>query len=636
MRSMESEPEWFKFLGSPKGSGDHAWMFSDVKSIHTAPLVARKPVTIAVGFGSSHPDVTSFDPVYLETLRLISDALNEELGAPDLDEDGFVGANCLNSDFSKLKTVAGWSMNPMSLAPVDNALFVASLGLPGDFRSSRHHEIFDKFARLVLGKWKLTSIKTPKLSTAGSPTWMTSARMKREHALFLLANHPSILAVFRKGDLVELARVARVVFVMNAGRRDQVDLLGKERLVFPLDYALSGGRKGEPIVADKRVFPEMGDRFADFSATRARLFHGGPYPANLYAQVVATGTLHGGMFAQFPATFHCTDIDAMARAIPTSFDIRCSDATEYDRSMATFLIRRLFAIAREFWSGSVIDWIEHLCFSAYFSRPVGLGETDRPVLVGDPFLKKHQVFRGNPSGHGWTSLIAKFMMVFDFLATADDLMHDVLENMEKYLNHETPLYTFNNGDDGMYAGEAPLLKTYADYRFSTTKNPGYFVLKPEDGHVWSGMMIVRRPEGGFHAVRRLTTAFEKILVPERSAGSNFRPRWTIGFIERLTNVNHPLHHKAVEILFRVWRDHASATYGPLMDMINRHHERLAIDTTGWTAIDRMVFDKPELLHYSSITEDDVSPHVLAMLFEKALEPHEVLPFAEAYYSGTIH
>lgn len=639
----KAEPKWFHHLGRPQSTTDIPWIFSDQKQLHSNPLVSRKPLTILQGFGDNDRGVQSFDQPYLEFLRTYVDSVNADCSV-ELDDKLFAKPGCLHTDFSNLKTPAGYSMAPMSLAPRDNAAFVDSLGLPDDFHSDRHRQIFDKFADLVFSKWKVSSVKTPKLSTAGAPVWMSVARMKREHAVYLLANQAKTLEFFRRRDFVGLAAFAKTVFLMNAGRRDQLDKVGRDRIVFPLEYAASGGMRGEPIIADKRVVIG-GVEYSDFSATRARLFHGGPYAANLYPQIIATGTLYGGLFEQFPETFHCTNVVKAIEEIPVTEDLRCSDATEYDRSMATFLIRRLFARAKGYWSEDTIDWAEHLVFAAYFSRPVDLddpkrrgftihGTPNRAVLMGDPFKEGAQVKRGNPSGHAWTSLIAKFMMVFDFLATADDLMHDVLEEMEAYLRHKKPLKTKNNGDDGMYHGPDKLLNQYVDYRFNSKKNPGYFKLEAEVGNVWSGYVMSRRPGGGFTAFSRPQTSIGKILCPERSAGSNFRPRPTIGILQRITGGNHPYHERAIELMFKAWRDTAEHTYGDFMEIVNTHHERLAMDMTALTAVDMEVLDKPQLIHYY-YTEDDVSPAVIKMLFEQALSPEEILPFVTKHFNGTI-
>lgn len=627
------EPSWFRHLGQPRNDRDVAWAFSDQRVLHSAPLITRRPVTIIPGFGSGDRGVQSFDDTFLQFLRALVDGLSRDLPV-DLDERGYVGPTGIHASFDRGKTVAGFTMDQMSLAPIDNAAFVASLGLPSDFRSERHEKIFDALMDRVFGSWRLSSVKTAKLSTSGAPVWLSNARYKRDHALFLLANSEEIRRLWSQGSLVQLAARAKVVFMMNAGRRDQVDSVGKERLVFPLDYALSGGTRGEPVPANKRVIIE-GKEYPDFSATRARLFHGAPYASNLYPQIIATGTLHA-LFQNYAQTFHCTDVPAMAAGIGSDEEVVCSDATEYDRSMATFLIRRMFEKAREYWDVDWIDWAEHLAFCAYFSRPVSLREGTpeaKPNLIGDIYSKKDQIFRGNPSGHAWTSLIAKVMMVFDFLATADDLTHNVLERMDDYLSHRMPLKTHNNGDDGMYRGERGLIRAYAAYRFGET-NPGYFVLKPEEGHVWSGYIMAPKPGGGYTAFHRANTTIEKLFCPERSAGGNFRPRFTIGMLQRLNVGDHPKHDLIIEHISRAWRDIAAPVYGDLMEMINLHHERLSLDMEALTPIDRIVLDDPTKL-YHEYTEDDVSPSVLSMIFEKALTTEEVLPFAERYYRGSI-
>lgn len=628
-------PEWMRLLGAPEGENDAAWCLSDDRKLHSQPLITRKPITIIPGFGEGDRGVVSFDPAFLEYLRALVDALNDRLPV-DLDLRGYVGPTGIHQSFDRAKTVAGYSMSQMSLAPRNNQAFVDELGLPTEFKSARHAAIFDTFMRKVFGSYKMNSIKTAKLSTSGSPIWMSNARMKREHALFLLANSERLRHLWNTKNLVGLAAEAKVVFLMNAGRRDQVDSIGKKRLVFPLEYAKSGGRSGEPMAADKRVVLPDGSTWEDFSATRARLFHGAPYATNLIPQIIATGTLHA-LFLNYPETFHCSDVAELARGIGVDEEIVCSDATEYDRSMATFLLKRMFAIAREFWSPEWIEWAEYLAFCPYFSRPVSLDADSpegKPIMMGNPLKWGHSVFRGNPSGHAWTSLTAKIMMVFDFLATADDLMHDVLERMDDYLCHRRPLKTHNNGDDGMYRGERSLIRQYAAHRFNKEVNPGYFKLEPEVGHVWSGYIMAPKPEGGYTAYHRIHTTVEKMFCPERSAGSNFRTHFTIGMLQRLQGGDHPCHDIVVELIAKHWRDKLKTSHGDLMEMIMRHHKLVQLDTNALSLADKAVLEDIGKL-YSQYSEDDISERVLAMLFEKALTIPEVEPFVNAHFSGSI-
>lgn len=632
---VNGRPRWFDLLGQPRDLSDTAWVMSDSSAIHSRPLVSRLPITIIPGFGANDRGVQSFDDAFLAFYQQTIDDCNDQM-PKDVDPRGYVGPSGIHDSFDRCLAVAGYSMNPMSMAPIDNAAFVESLGLPiSDFRSARHKKIFHSFFRRLFSSWKRSSIKTAKLSTSGAPVWLPNAQHKREHALYLLSQHERVVRRFRARNMLSLAGEDKVVFLFNAGRRDQVDAIGKERLVFPLEYALSGGRKGAPIVADKRVIIE-GRTYERFSAVRARLFHGAPYAANFYPQIIATGTLHA-MFENYAPTFHCSDVPKLAEGILPSEEVICSDATEYDRSMATFLIKEMFNVMREFWNDDWVDWSEHLAFSAYYTRPVSMaksGPESKPQRVGNPYCPEHQVFKGNPSGHAMTSFIAKSMMVFDFLATADDITGNVDERMDDYLLHKMPLKTHNNGDDGMYRGERALVRRYAQHRFGE-KNPGYFVLKPEQGHVWSGYIMAPQPEGGYRAYHRVHTTLEKLFCPERSAGSRFRPRWTIGFLQRLNTGTNPSHSRLIEIIAKNWRDYAAPHYGDLMEMITRHHERLEFNTAALTPADREVLEDITKYYSRGYTEEDISPQVMAMLFEQAISAEEVEPVVTSIFSGNI-
>lgn len=618
------KPAWVDAVGDPSTPG---WLFSDGVGNHKTPLVSRSPRMLL-------PKVLSFDDRVLKFIRAWADSSSSELPA-SVDAAGFVGANGIHRDFSQLKTVAGYSMTPMSYTPVDNAAYAAELGLPADFHSTRHREIFDALWDRIFGSWTPRSIKVPDLSTMGPPVWSNEAHVKRSYGSWLFDHSEEVLSTFASGDLYALARDYGVVHMYNIGRRDQVDTVGKVRLVFPLDYALSAGKKGAPIAADKRVVMDDGRVYEDFSAGRARVYHGGAFSMNLFLQAVATGTQYA-MFENYPYTFHHTDIDAKAKTISATETVSCMDISDYDRSMREFLLRRAFDRARRVWDTRIVDWAEHAEFAAYFSRPLSM--EGRPVMVGDWLSMKPQVIAGNRSGHAWTSLIAKGMKVFDDLCVLDDLHHDILERMDSYLRGEMPMKIWNNGDDAVIIGPKALIKRFNDHRFNKKHNPGYFVAEPEVGQVFSGKLL--QPNGdGFTAIPRLHTMAEKIYVPERSIGGNFRKYWTVGIMARFNPEQqgqgplNPSHGTFVELHQRAWRDHMSQHFGDFMQIILREHQFVDMNMDGLTAIDLEVLEDPDKLYYK-YRDSDVSPHVLNALFGSAISPDEYVGFTD-YYSGTI-
>lgn len=619
---------WIGQLGEPT---DISWLFGDGGGNHRQPIPRRSALEVL-------PRVYSFDPIFLGFLRKVVDEANEKLPA-SVNDRGFCGANGVAVDFSKGKCVAGWSMNPMSYVCNQNDDFATGLGLPLDYHSVRHRQIFEKLWDLVFAEWQPRPLRTPKHSSAGFPTFSYNAIWKRSAGLELLSDIEGVLNCYKKDGLKELAHKAGVVFCYNLNHRSQVDNLGKKRLVHDLLYAYTGGKKGRgDIVADKTVTLPG---FPDFSGTRERVVQGAPYLTNLLPQALSTGHLYS-LFERFAATFHHTDIKAMAESIPLGYSVVCSDISEYDRSMRTFLLDTMFERMRKKWDERLVDWIDTLLFAPYYTRPlevdgkrgsfVGGLDLTRDEFPDMPFINRRQVFSGNRSGNALTSLIAKVMKVGDTLCVLDDLLGDCLERMEDYLSGNMPVTIKNNGDDECLIAPSAIVDVYRDYRFGE-KQVGYFVAEEEKGQVFSGMMIVPRDGGGFTAWPRLNTVLEKTFIPERSINTVFRPYWPIGMMTRFEGSDNPSHGLLIDIIMKNWRDELTRHYGDLTVMLARAVDAIQFPVASLTAIEKEVLRNPRKLFYA-ISEDDVSDEIIAQIMGANIMPHEYKDFFR-YYTGTI-
>lgn len=568
-----------------------------------SPLPKRAPMEV-------FPKMFSWDEKFLLGLRELTRQLNDHPGLqPKLDDNLMVGENGIHTTFDRCRTVAGYSMSPLSWIPVDNSELCKTLEIPDDFRNDRHRQIFDEMFTLVFSNWKPSSIKVPKLSTLGFPMmWNYDASYKREAALFLFDNIEIVLQLVDADNYAALASDYGMVWCFNTNRRGQVDNPGKVRKVFDLLYALSGGQKGKVIEADKRVRLPDGSEWPDFSATRERVVQGASWMLNCIIQVVSSGHMYA-MFDMFPRTFHHTDPNDIAREAALAGDATFSDVADYDRSMRTFLLERMFDRMRDYWDDRVVKIAELLYFAGYYSRPVSADKTAgrEHGFVGDPMRPDlRPVKAGNRSGHAMTSLVAKMMKVFDSLCVIDDLTKDVVGNVSRYLRHEMGVKLVNNGDDEGAIGSKAMIASYRSIRYDGKH--GYFSISPEEGQAFSGSLIIWRGEGT--ALPRLHTTFEKMYCPERSIGKKFRPRWPIGFLTRLEAFqNHPSGHIAEEIHRKIWKDYWEPYYGSLSEILVAAMERLDVQFDGLTAIEKEVLDDPEKLYYK-YSDSDVSEAVL--------------------------
>lgn len=630
LQKAQEAGRWVDALGP---STDISWLFGDGNGNHAVPLVSRSRIQIVTG-------VYSFDPRYLNFLDKLVDKVGSTI-RHGVDSEGFCCETGLPKPVDNLRTVAGYGANPISYVVCDNSSFIKELGLPDSYRSKRHQAIFEQMWDITFSEWVPRSLKITQDSTAGFPTFSFSAVWKKSASIHIFNNIDRVLDCFEKRDLDEFAHEWGIVFCFNNGKRSQVDSVGKERISFGLQYALSGGLIDDNVIADKTISSEVvgGFNAHKFSATRERVVQGASFLSNIVLSGMSTGHMYS-MFERFSYTFHHTDIKTAVESIPPGYSLVASDIKEYDRSMATFLIDTMLERARLKWDKRLVDWCELQLFAPYYTRPVDIAgkrgqfvggqDVDPSDLSRLPFLRKRQIFAGNRSGHAWTSLIAKIMKVADTLCVVDDLMGDVLERMESYLRGEMPVKIKNNGDDEILIAPADIVKLYREYRFNPDKQVGYFVAEPEVGQIFSGSMIMKKSEGGFTASPRISTFFEKTFVPERSVGSNFRKYWTIGILERFNSNDNASHPAAVEAVMSTWRDNMSEHFGDLMSIVKTAHQQLALPDIALSEADRAVLRNPRKLFYQYV-EEDINPAVLKLVFGGNILPQEYESFQRFYY-----
>lgn len=600
-----------------------AWILRGFSN-YRLPIPMRRPVEVL-------PNIFSFDPTFLAFQKALVENLNANPAlAPTLDENSMVGDNGIHTNFNRLMTVAGYSSSPMSWIPRDNSSVCDDLGIPRDFRNERHRKIFDEFFDLVFASWKPTALKVPKFSVLGIPMMSQyDASYKRECSVFLYTNIDRILLLVGQRNFKALAEEYGIVFCYNTNRRGQVDEPGKVRMSNTKEFALSSGRRGTQVPADKHVIID-GVRYDGYSATRERVVQGASWMINSILQVVASGHMHA-MFDRWPTVFHHRDPNDIARAAASEGDATFSDVSTYDASMREFLIRRLHDRARNQWPAELIDMSEILYFSPYYSRPMEIAEgKQRGQFVGDPMNPiTNGVSAGNRSGHAWTSFVAKTIKVFDSLCVIDDIYQDVVGRVDAYLKDQSAIKLRNNGDDEGALGSKVAIAAYRKVRYDGQH--GYFSVAPEAGQGFSGSLMIW--SGAGRAVSRAHTSLEKWICPERSIGGLFRKNWVVGMMARLENLEkHPSGGEILEGQRKAWHDVMQPKWGGFGEILIAAMEGLDICYDGLTAIDKEVLDDPEKLYYK-YTDADVSPDVLDKVVMR-IQPEE-FPWALSMYKGFV-
>lgn len=624
---MAAQVDWYgeryAKLHTMAGKDGLSWAFGNGVSTHNKPLVSRQPREVL-------PNVYSFDPRFRDFVRKLSYELNDALPV-DLDADKFTRTG-IHTNFDRLRTVAGYMMNPMSYTILDNASYRDFLGLRRGYTPVQR-EIAKNVWRIIFSQYRGAPVKVAKKSTSGPRRNTSDHVWKVDFAIWVYesGNFERVLDCVDKNDWLTLADEFETLYMMYIQKRDQVDTPGKPRQVFDLDYALSNGARGKEFDADKKVVIE-GQEWADFSATRARVVHAGPWVINCILSIISTGTM-AAMFDRFPNVFHINTPEQIEALVNGNY-VYCGDVKEYDRSMDRDAIEVPHEVAEEFWDPRMIKSSRLLYFSPYYARPLDMNGT-RGVWVGDPRKMQEQVVAGNRSGHAWTSMIAKGNKFIETLFIFHEMGLKVVGNELQFLEGRGPINVINNGDDEViYTPNADLMARFKKIRGDASK--GHYIVSQEDGAVYSGMMLMLVDPIllTYKATPRLHTGFEKLYCPERSIGGNFRPYWYIGVLERLNKRDvHPKGTVAWEIHDRLFHDMLAPHFGTLHSMIVNAEQETPLDYDALNQADREVLEDPDKIHYK-YSDDEVSDVIMDKIVTRIpVEKFEHI--LNNYYSGTI-
>lgn len=588
---------------------------------HKKPLITRIGKEVL-------PGVYSNDTRTLLFIRALSAGLNDAL-KPDLDIDGFTKTG-VHANFDKLRTVAGWMMNPMSYALKNNAAYREELGLTPGY-TPRQRAIATNLWTHIFKNWKPSAVKITKKSSSGPRRFTTDHVWKHDFAIWVyqLDNFEKILKYVESDDWLALANEFEMLWMTYIQKREQVDTPGKERLVFDYEYVTSNGKTGYSGPADKRVVID-GQPWDDFSCTRVRLIHAGPWTINCILSIISSGVMQA-MFVNYATVFHTNTEDEIKKLVDGNY-IYASDVTEYDRSMSKDAIDVPHEVCAKFWDPRWVKISHKLFTSCYYARPLELGGT-MGHWVGDPREWNDEFHMGNKSGHAWTSLIAKGNKVAETLFIFDAMGLNVLGNEETYLKGQGAINLINNGDDELiYTKSQQLMAKFKELR--TVRGLGHYKVDKEDGVGFSGMLM-RLDEHLpliYHPTRRLHTSFEKIYCPERAIGGFMRPFWHIGVTERINGRSlHPMGGVAWDIHDRLYHKMMAPHFGTIVNMLIDAEQNAPVHFDDLTPQEREILEDNDKIHYK-FKDGVISQKVLDTVVTK-IQPEAFLPLATKYFIG---
>lgn len=606
----------------PISEDNPASLFSNARQHPNTPVAPLSPRQIL-------PGAWSFDHTVLKFQRELTTEQNDHL-KPELDEDGFT-LNGLHSTFDSIRSVSGYPQLPVSALPRNNRQANIDLGLQ-DKMTRKQRSLAEKFCHLMMSELDLTAIHIPKMSNCGAPRNVNDSELKMNYALNLFSGDKfnSLLKTYASHDAHALHRDFEFVMAMGTNVRWQVDKPGKKRDAWFLDDVRKEDSPHKRPITTSVVID--GVEYLDFAAMRTRLVNTGPWNVNVVGQIFATGFLYS-MFRRFPHTFHFpeADIEAFLEGKHTYF----ADVSTYDQSFSEEKLDLFFDVMRCYVSSDIVDIVQDLVYSAYFTRP--LQPSDRPTFLGNPFRYwERQIIAGNRSGHSFTAMLAKLFKVIDTFCKFERMGYDVEEHLEDYLNAKKSCGCINNGDDEIvWFGSERDKRVFVKVSDSMTTSDRMFKVTMEVGAVFSGKVYQRVGPTSYRAAEKITTPFERILCPERSIGGNFRKFWPIGILERYNKRgNHPMLEEAWRIFDSTYHRIMEPEYGSFLGLIQRAYQDVPLSLHDLSFKDLEVLEEPSKLHYK-YSQHEISAGVQDHAFVR-LQPSFFESIIREHYCGTIH
>lgn len=583
-------------------------------------LVKRDGNMLLPGVHSLYRKVFDFQQLY-------RDGMNKE--APvDIQPDGSVGPSGIHSSFDRCCTVSGYTMNPLSYVLRNNELLRSEMGLVNKWRSARHRDIFRATARHLLQTWKVSAPKLANRSKSGMPYMEYTAGEKLTRLYSMMEDgRKRVHRAFRmvgKHDLEGLRKDYGIVLGYILNTRGQVDYIGKDRWVNPFDFAMSGGKQGERMKADKTVFAN-GRAEPQMCAMRARIIQAFSNLPGTLMQIAANGHMQY-MFVDMQSMTHHSDMDELCEEVNkkhgrADHSLYAGDVSDFDSTVPVFFDDEFYAILSEFYCDEFVELVKLSDRAPYFAPP--LSKDGDPLWMGNPDdVSTFDVIGGIRSGSPWVSFKGKLFKIVEELCLADDFFHDVIERHDEYLHNQTVITIKNAGDDNQTYGPVEFIDWLEMARLKKDDNGvyeyGYFKVEKEKGAGFIGSIFYRDPDYQWHWMRKIHSAFEKQWCPEHGITSTHRKFYPFGWYQRkVIYGSHPQASLSNDMELHAWEEsgcrhefgNMNVIIDAAADMVGRpelYAESLA---------DMEVLMSPDKLHYK-FRDGTISERVLDLLVRR--------------------
>nr|QYF49844.1 MAG: putative RNA-dependent RNA polymerase [Guangxi cysto-like virus 13] len=574
---------------------------------------------------------------------------------------GRVSGNGVRSNWYGVRHVNGFPMTPATYPLVDNTHLREKSGLANDFVEPWHREVFDALIELFFEDLEPVAVRSRNGSSSMMPFFTTDTKEKLALMDHSITNAESACALLVQGD-PETAW--RNFFVGGAYqtvyRRQSSDAVNlengvwksKDRPVADLEYALTGGRGGTFLPADKTADNIEVDgttiRVPDgFFRERNRTAKGGPLGTNSILMVVAQAC-RKKLYSDFGYTLHHTTRSAMATDLREFEFTIAADVSNHDWFWGTFMLERAAKVLRD------MGYAEWFC-DLYLKKGMmadyvtDVSPTEGNILLGDWRKMDHK--SGLHSGNAFTDIEGTYGMCFVyFLIQVEHTMPELIpllqtktsakQVLRKYLRGELGIRLKDKSDDALLGWAdrnlVPAARALQDKMARGEQVSPYMLVTFEDGFAFLGNLLLYPEHGddtghGITLTGNIVSMVINEFSPEYGVQSTIRDRsrvkrpfpglaWGSMFEAYGTA---PIYQEVRDLIEHLWFKHYGESYNVLrqkeyesdlqaLRIFSRRFDSVGIPDL--SEIDKAVLASPDKLQYM-YTEEDVNPEVVKMLFK---------------------
>lgn len=416
------------------------------------------PTEILAGMWSTDPQVLAFKR------NLAQSATDRFYNPSNVDDRGRISGSGFRSNAQGLRYVSGFGQDPSTWPLVDNTALRESMGLinsaPGGLTEMIIRSVFRCFFRDLVPQ----PLKFRKGTSTMWPFYRQDVAFKKELALYVLSVMDKVGMLWKQGKFLEAFELYNMAAVTDAVYRLQSNdgvsddgKVPKDRPVADMEFAVSGGRKGERRPSDRTFTGHaLEHELKGFFRQRRRTAYGMSASIN-YTLAIIAQSVRESIYRRYPKTYHHTTRRELETHVRSCKAVIAVDVAQHDQLwplwMKDIAREELLAMGFPEW------WVAIYYYASFASIFVtGVGSQEPNLLLGD--WRNPNVRMGLASGTSFTDLDGSWLMTSTYIESivthiAPSMVANVHDQkscdvfVDSFLKWELPIALKDKSDDAL-------------------------------------------------------------------------------------------------------------------------------------------------------------------------------------------